>query len=320
MLKRIALMTSGGDSPGMNAAIRAVVLVAMQAGTEVWGICDGYAGLCQNRMVKLTSEFVHGILQQGGTVLGTTRCEEFCTPEGRIAAKKHLDQRGIEGVVIIGGDGSMRGAQLLAQQGILVVGLPGTIDNDIWGTDNTIGFDTAINTAVEAIQKLCDTAASHGRVILIEVMGHNSGLLAMNAGLAVGADEILIPEIEFDVPEICQKLRQSHGDGKQYSVIVVAEGAGSGTAIGDEIARGTGLNTIVSVPGYLQRGGAPSVWDRILATMLGEAAAKALLAGSSQVMFGYHKGTVVAIDLAEAIDNKKTIDTSLLKLNKLLSQ
>lgn len=319
MLKRIALMTSGGDSPGMNAAIRAATVVAMEAGTEVWGICNGYAGLCQNNMMLLTPESVQGILQQGGTFLGTTRCEEFCTMEGRTIAIDNLEKQGIEGLIVIGGDGSMRGANFLAQQGIAVVGLPGTIDNDIWGTDDTIGFDTAINTVVEAIEKLCDTAASHGRVIVVEVMGRNSGLLAMNAGLAVGADEILIPEIAFDVAHICQKLSQSHAQGKQYSVIVVAEGAGSGTTIGDEIAQRTGLNTIVTVPGYLQRGGAPSVWDRILATMLGEAAARALLAGRLQVMFGYRNGKVVAVELAEAVSNTKTMDTSLLTLNNLFT-
>jgi len=320
MLKRIAVMTSGGDSPGMNAAIRAVVRVAIHEGVEVWGIYDGYAGMYKDKMVKLTSRSVGDVLQRGGTFLGTARCEEFLTPEGRQQAFENLKRHEIEGVVIIGGDGSMRGAELLSQMGIAVVGLPGTIDNDIWGTDYTIGFDTATNTVVDAINKLRDTASSHGRVIVLEVMGRNSGWIAMTSGLAGGAEHILIPEMSVNLDELCHKLRQSRDSGKRYSVVVVAEGAGSAVEIGKKIVDSTGLDTRVSVLGHIQRGGSPSVFDRILASTLGEHATLALISGISNVMFGSRSGGVVTIDLADAIGHKRTIDPSMFRLANVLSK
>ena len=198
-MKRIAVMTSGGDCPGMNAAIRSVVRVALNEGLEVWGIYNGYAGMTEDQIVPLDARSVGDILHRGGTVLGTARCESFRTEEGRRAAVEKLRARGIEGVVVIGGDGSFRGAQKMAEMGVAVVGLPGTIDNDIWGTDYTIGFDTAVNTVVDAINKLRDTASAHGRVMVIEVMGRHSGWIAMTAGLAGGAEQILIPEISTDI-------------------------------------------------------------------------------------------------------------------------
>jgi len=320
MLKRIAVMTSGGDSPGMNAAIRAVVRVAIHEGVEVWGIYNGYAGMYEDKMEKMASRSVGNILQRGGTCLGTARCENFRTLEGRQQAAENLRRRGIEGLVIIGGDGSMTGAQLLSELGISVVGLPGTIDNDIWGTDYTIGFDTATNTVVDAINKLRDTASSHGRVIVLEVMGRNSGWIAMTAGLAGGAEEILIPEMSVNLDELCQKLRRSHDSGKKYSVVVVAEGAGSAVEIGKKIVADTGLDTRVSVLGHIQRGGSPSVFDRILASTLGEHATLALISGISNVMFGSLNGGVVSIDLADAIGHKRTIDPSMFRLSSLLSK
>lgn len=320
MLKRIAVMTSGGDSPGMNAAIRAVVRVAIHEGVEVWGIYNGYSGMYEDKMQKLDSRSVGDILQRGGTFLGTARCESFRTLEGRQKAVENLKRHGIEGVIVIGGDGSMTGALLLSELGIAVVGLPGTIDNDIWGTDYTIGFDTATNTVVDAINKLRDTASSHGRVIVLEVMGRNSGWIAMTAGLAGGAEHILIPEMSVNLDEICQRLSESHNSGKKYSVVVVAEGAGNAVEIGEKIVASTGLDTRVSVLGHIQRGGSPSVFDRILASTLGERATLALISGISNVMFGSRNGGVVSIDLADAIDHKRTIDPSMFRLASLLSK
>lgn len=320
MLKRIAVMTSGGDSPGMNAAIRAVVRVAIHEGVEVWGIYDGYAGMYEDKMIQLDSRSVGDILHRGGTFLGTARCESFKTAEGRKKAAENLQRRGIEGLIVIGGDGSMTGAGLLSELGIAVVGLPGTIDNDIWGTDYTIGFDTATNTVVDAINKLRDTASSHGRVIVLEVMGRNSGWIAMTAGLAGGAEHILIPEMSINLDELCKELIISQKSGKKYSVVVVAEGAGSAVEIGKKIVAETGLETRVSVLGHIQRGGAPSVFDRILASSLAESAVLALISGISNVMFGSRNGGVVSIDLDDAIGHKRTIDPSMFRLSNLLAK
>ena len=320
MLKSIAVMTSGGDSPGMNAAIRAVVRVAIHEGVEVWGIYNGYAGMYHDKMVALDSRSVGDIIQRGGTFLGTARCEEFKTEKGRQQAFENLKSHGIEGVVIIGGDGSMRGAELLSEMGMSVVGLPGTIDNDIWGTDYTIGFDTATNTVVDAINKLRDTASSHGRVIVLEVMGRNSGWIAMTSGLAGGAEHILIPEMSVNLDDLCKLLLESHDSGKKYSVVVVAEGAGSALEIGKKIIASTGLDTRVSVLGHIQRGGSPSVFDRILASTLGEHATLALISGISNVMFGSLNGGVVTIDLGDAIGHKRTIDPSMFRLANVLSK
>lgn len=319
-MKRIAVMTSGGDSPGMNAAIRSVVRVALSHGLEVWGIYNGYAGMTEDQMARLDARSVGDILHRGGTMLGTARCEKFKTEEGRSQAVENLRKRGIEGVVVIGGDGSFRGAQHLAEMGVAVVGLPGTIDNDIWGTDYTIGFDTAVNTAVDAINKLRDTASSHGRVMVIEVMGRNSGWIALSAGLAGGAEQILIPEISTDIGDMCNQLKASRDAGKKYSIVVVAEGVASGAEIGRQIIEQTGLDTRVSVLGHIQRGGSPSVFDRLLAITLGEQAVLALKSGVSGVMFGYQRGTTVAVSLSEAIERKKTVTPSMLKLAAMLAR
>lgn len=320
LLKRIAVMTSGGDCPGMNAAIRSVVRVALREGAEVWGIYNGYSGMTENIMFQMDFRSVGDILHRGGTVLGTARCEEFKTPEGRLLAVNNMRNRGIEGVVVIGGDGSLRGAKVLSEMGVAVVGLPGTIDNDIWGTDYTIGCDAAVNTVVDAINKLRDTASAHGRVIVIEVMGRKSGWIALLAGLAGGAEQILVPEMSINIEDVCNQLRQSREIGKRYSIVVVAEGASSGAAIGSAIAAGTGIETRVSVLGHIQRGGAPTVFDRILASTLGERAALALLSGLSGAMFGSWAGVVIAVDLADVVGHKKTIDTSMFRLAAVLSQ
>lgn len=319
MLKCIAVMTSGGDSPGMNAAARAVVRTALYEGAEVYGIYNGYQGILDDDMKKLESRDVGDIIQRGGTFLGTARCDEFRTEEGRKKGLENLKKRGIQGIVIIGGDGSLTGGKLLSDMGMPVVGLPGTIDNDVWGTDYTIGCDTAANTIVDAINKLRDTASAHRRIIIIEVMGRKSGWLAMQAGISGGAEHILVPEAKFDIDEMCVELKAAYERGKRYSIVVVAEGAGSAIDIGNQVAEKTGIDTRVSVLGHIQRGGSPSVEDRIKASMLGEKAALAILSGLSNVVFGFESGKPVSIDLADAVGNKKTLDPELIRLAKVLA-
>lgn len=319
MLKSIAVMTSGGDSPGMNAAARAVVRTALYEGVKVWGIRDGYHGLLEEDMFEMQSKDVGDIIQRGGTFLGTARCKRWKTPEGRMLGYQHLADRGIQGLCVIGGDGSLRGASLLSKEtGIPIVGLPGTIDNDVWGSDYTIGCDTAANTIIDATNKLRDTASAHRRVIVMEVMGRNSGWLALVAGISGGAEYILVPEEEYDLDKICEDMKVAYAKGKRYILVVVAEGAGSGQQIGDFIAEKTGLDTRVSVLGHIQRGGSPSVIDRVRASQLGEQAALALISGLSDIVFGYSKGRVVSIDLHDSVNNKKKLDPEYLHLAKVL--
>ena len=319
MLKCIGVMTSGGDSPGMNAAARAVVRTAISEGVEVWGINNGYKGMLADDMQKLNSHSVSDLIQRGGTFLGTARSERFKTEEGRQEGLDNLKKHGIEGLVIIGGDGSLRGGALLSKMGMPIVGLPGTIDNDVWGSDYTIGADTAANTIVDAINKLRDTASAHRRIILIEVMGRKSGWLAMMSGIAGGAEYVLVPEVKFDIDEICEEIKQSYAGGKRYSIIVVAEGAGSAIEIGKVVAEKTEIDTRVSVLGHIQRGGSPSVEDRIKASMLGERAALALISGTSDVVFGFDLGKVVSINLHDAVSHKKTLDPELIRLARVLA-
>ena len=320
MLKSIAVMTSGGDSPGMNAAARAVVRTALFEGVRVWGINNGYRGMLDEDMFEMESRSVSDIIQRGGTFLGTARCHRFETPEGRKLGYDNLVKRGIEGLVVIGGDGSLRGAAKLSEEhGLPIVGLPGTIDNDVWGTDYTIGADTAANTIVDAINKLRDTASAHRRIILIEVMGRKSGWLAMMSGIAGGAEYVLVPEVKFDLDQICEEIKKSYEEGKRYSIIVVAEGAGSAVEMGKIVAEKTDIDTRVSVLGHIQRGGSPSVEDRIKASMLGEKAALALISGTSNVVFGFDAGKVVSIDLYDAVNHQKTLDPELVRLARVLA-
>jgi 6-phosphofructokinase 1 len=319
MLNCIAVMTSGGDSPGMNAAARAVVRTALYEGVEVWGINNGYKGMIEDDMYKLSSRNVSDIIQRGGTFLGTARSPEFKTEEGRKKALSNLNKHSIEGLVIIGGDGSLTGGALLSKLGMPIVGLPGTIDNDVWGTDYTIGADTAANTIVDAINKLRDTASAHRRIILIEVMGRKSGWLAMMSGIAGGAEYVLVPEVKYNIDTMCKELRESYDKGKRYSIVVVAEGAGSAIEIGKVVGEKTGIDTRVSVLGHIQRGGSPSVQDRMKASMLGEKAALALISGISNVVFGFDAGKVVSIDLSDAVNNQKTLDPELVRLARVLT-
>ena len=319
MLKSIAVMTSGGDSPGMNAAARAVVRTALYEGVKVWGIRDGYHGLLEENMFEMQSKDVGDIIQRGGTFLGTARCKRWKTPEGRMLGYQHLVDRGIQGLCVIGGDGSLRGASLLSQEtGIPIVGLPGTIDNDVWGSDYTIGCDTAANTIIDAINKLRDTASAHRRVIVMEVMGRSSGWLALVAGISGGAEYILVPEEPFDLDKLCDDMKNAYAQGKRYILVVVAEGAGNAQEIGDFIAKKTELDTRVTVLGRIQRGGSPTVIDRVRASQLGEQAALALISGLSDVVFGFSKGRVVSIDLHDSVNNKKQLDPEYLHLAKVL--
>ena len=319
MLKSIAVMTSGGDSPGMNAAARAVVRTALYEGVEVWGINNGYHGLLEEDMYKMESKDVGDIIQRGGTFLGTARCKRWKTPEGRMMGFQHLVDRGIQGLCVIGGDGSLRGASLLSEEtGIPIVGLPGTIDNDVWGSDYTIGCDTAANTIIDAINKLRDTASAHRRVIVLEVMGRNSGWLATVAGISGGAEYILIPEEEYDLDKICTDMKAAYDAGKRYILVVLAEGAGNAQDVGSVIAEKTGIDTRVSVLGHIQRGGSPTVLDRVRASQLGEQAALALISGLSDIVFGFSKGHVVTINLHDAVTNKKKLDPEYTHLAKVL--
>ncbi|WP_029541724.1 6-phosphofructokinase [Selenomonas sp. AB3002] len=319
MLKSIAVMTSGGDSPGMNAAARAVVRTALYEGVEVWGINNGYHGLLEEDMFKMESKNVGDIIQRGGTFLGTARCKRWKTPEGRMMGYQHLVDRGIQGLCVIGGDGSLRGASLLSEEtGLPIVGLPGTIDNDVWGSDYTIGCDTAANTIIDAINKLRDTASAHRRVIVLEVMGRNSGWLATVAGISGGAEYILIPEEKYDLDAICSDMKAAYDAGKRYILVVLAEGAGNAQEVGSFIAEKTGIDTRVSVLGHIQRGGSPTVIDRVRASQLGEQAALALISGLSDIVFGFSKGHVVTINLHDAVTNKKKLDPEYTHLAKVL--
>ena len=320
MLKSIAVMTSGGDSPGMNAAVRAVTRTALHQGVKVWGIRGGYHGMLDEDIFEMQSKDVSDIIQRGGTFLGTARCKRFQTPEGRMLGYKNLVDRGIQGLVVVGGDGSLRGASTLSQEtGLPIVGLPGTIDNDVWGTDYTIGCDTAANTILDAMNKLRDTASAHRRIIVLEVMGRSSGWLAMVAGISGGAEYILVPEEPFDLDQICESMKAEYEKGKRYILMVVAEGAGKASDIGPIIAEKTGRDTRVSKLGHIQRGGSPSVIDRVNASRLGEHAALAIISGLSDIVFGFNRGHVVSINLHDAVSNKKPLDPQYMRLAKVLA-
>ncbi len=318
--KAIAVMTSGGDSPGMNAAARAVVRTALHEGVDVYGIYNGYQGMLNEDIEQLNSRSVSDLIQRGGTFLGTARCPEFRTPEGRKKGYENLKKRGIEGLVIIGGDGSLTGGSLLSKEtGLPIVGLPGTIDNDVWGTDYTIGADTAANTIVEAINKLRDTASAHRRIMIVEVMGRKSGWLAMMTGIAGGAEYVLVPEVKYDLDDMCRELKEAYDGGKRYSIIVVAEGACDAIGLAGVVGAKTGIDTRVSVLGHIQRGGSPTVEDRMKASMLGEKAALAIISGVSNVVFGFDSGKVVSINLFDAVNNQKALDPELVRLARVLA-
>ena len=303
-MKKIGVYTSGGDAPGMNACVRAVVRNGLYNGCEVVGIQHGYEGMIEGNFVDLGARSVSNIIQRGGTILRTARSEQFRTPEGRARAAAQLEKAGIEGLVAIGGDGTFQGVvHLIDEHGVAAIGVPGTIDNDIFGTDYTIGFDTAVNTALEAIDRIRDTAASHERLFLVEVMGRTSGEIALGVGVAGGAEEVLIPEAPADLERVGADLRRSWERGKRSSIIVVAE----------RIRELTGLEPRVCVLGHIQRGGTPSARDRILASRLGSAAVASLLDGGG-VMAGERCGEVVHVPLRDAWEKRRPVDTTLMAL------
>lgn len=319
-MKKIGVLTSGGDAPGMNAAVRAVVRKGIYHDLEVYGIYGGYAGLISGNIKKLELGSVGDIIHRGGTVLYSARCEEFKTKEGQQKGIEQLKKLGIEGLVVIGGDGSYMGAKKLTEQGFPCVGVPGTIDNDIPGTEFTIGFDTALNTVIDAIDKIRDTATSHERTFIIEVMGRDAGDIALWAGLAGGAETILVPEENFSMDDICDRLKKGSERGKKHSIIVVAEGVGNGVEISQKIKELTNYDTRVSVLGHMQRGGSPTASDRVLASRLGARAVELLIEGRGGRAVGIVKNELVDYDIIEALETKKhVIDMGMLKLSKELS-
>lgn len=319
IMKKIGVLTSGGDSPGMNAAIRAVVRKGIFHGLEVYGIYNGYSGLISGKIQKLELGSVGDIIHRGGTMLYTARCEEFKTIEGQKKGIEQLKKFGIEGLVVIGGNGSYMGAKKLTEHGYPCVGVPGTIDNDIPGTDYTIGFDTALNTVIQAIDKIRDTATSHERTYVIEVMGRDAGDIALWSGLAGGAETILIPEADFKIEEIIDRLKRGHERGKKHSIIIVAEGVGSGVEIGQKIKEMTNFETRVSVLGHIQRGGSPTAFDRVLASRLGAYAVELLLNGKGGRCVGIQNNQLVDHDILEILNQPHTVDKSMYKLSKELS-
>jgi 6-phosphofructokinase 1 len=318
----IGVLTSGGDAPGMNAAIRAVVRTAIHEGLQVTGIYRGYQGLIDGELRPLGARSVANIIQRGGTILRTARCQLFYTPEGRARAAATLRAHGIDGLVVIGGDGTYRGAALLAaEHGIQVVGIPGTIDNDIYGTDVSIGFNTAINIALDAVDRLRDTAASHERLFLVEVMGRASGAIALYVGVAGGAEAILMPEIPVDLDAVAESLVAAHRRGKTSSVVVVAEGAveGGALAVQKAIAERCGYEARTTILGHVQRGGTPSTRDRVLASRLGYTAVKRLIAGEHGVMVGIDKRGTVTVPLQEVWEKQKAVDWELVEIAHVLA-
>jgi len=320
-MKRIGVLTSGGDAPGMNAAIRAVVRTGAAKSIEVIGVRRGYAGMIDGEFEALGPRAVANTVQRGGTILLTARCKPFYTPEGRAIGAAKLKEAGIEGLVVIGGDGSFHGAHYLElEHGIKSVGVPGTIDNDLFGTDYTIGYDTAVNTALSAIDRIRDTAASHERLFFIEVMGRHAGFIALDVGIAGGAEEILIPERPESLEQVIEIVRESAKKGKTSSIIIVAEGyEGGGLKVMDTVSKATGLDARVSILGHVQRGGSPTAADRVLASRLGNAAVLALLDGKSNVMVGIHAGEVVHIPLHETWEKKKDVSLEMRELAKTLA-
>ena len=321
-IQRIAVLTSGGDAPGMNAALRAVVRYAIYHGVEVVGVRRGYAGLIERDFAEMNLASVSGILHLGGTILKSARCEEFKTEEGRNHAIFNLEMMKVNALIVIGGNGTTTGAAALSETWDRpVMGVPSTIDNDLYGTDYTIGFDTAVNTALEAIDRLRDTAASHDRVLFVEVMGRDAGFIALLTGLAGGAEGILIPEVSGDLDGLCEMLAAGRRRGKKSSIVVVAEGneTGGAFAVAEQVKERTGLDYRVCVLGHVQRGGSPTAIDRIRASRYAAWAVQALLDGERGKVAGEVKREPTLTPLREACSRKKDVDMSLCELAKILS-
>jgi 6-phosphofructokinase 1 len=320
LLKTIGVVTPGGDAPGMNAAIRAVTRIAHSKGRQVLGFERGWDGLLTNNFKKLTPRSVGGIIQLGGTMLHTLRCPGFEKEEGVEKAAETLSLNGVDGLVVIGGDGSFRGALDLSRiSDTLIAGIPATIDNDVYGTDETIGFDTAVNTAVTEIDKIRDTALSHERLFIVEVMGRKRGFIALEVGISVGSEVILVPEQECKINQIIEVLKENKRKGKRAGIIVAAEGIGDTSALAKELQKQTGAEVRLSILGYAQRGGSPTARSRLLASLFAERAVELLCQEQGNKVVGLQNGAVTNIDIEQSCDNKKPLNLSLLNLAEMLA-
>ena len=318
-MKTIGVLTSGGDAPGMNAAIRSIVRAAAYMGMTVKGIKRGYNGLIENNIVDLDIRSVSDIIQRGGTVLYTARCPRFTTEEGMQEAIKNCKNNGIEGLIVIGGDGSFRGARDLSLRGIPCIGIPGTIDNDIPSTEYTIGFDTAMNTVVEMVDKLRDTACSHERCSVVEVMGHGAGDIALQSGLAVGATAIIVPEIGFNLQSVIDKILETQKNGRNHFIIVVSEGLCDATQLAKLLQEATGIETRATILGHIQRGGNPTLRDRVVASKMGYAAVELLNKGVGNRVVGLKDNKIVDYDIFEALNMVKAFDQETYRLANTIS-
>lgn len=318
-MKCIGVLTSGGDAPGMNAAIRAVVRMGIHKNIKVMGINRGYQGLINGEIKEMTRNSVSDIIHKGGTILKTARCEEFKQEEVRKKAVNVLKVFGIEGLVVIGGDGSFRGANLLSDLGIKTVGIPGTIDNDLAYTDYTIGFYTAVNTVLDAINKIRDTSSSHERVSIMEVMGRHCGDIALYAGLSGGAELTIVPEMDYNIEDICRNIIDGKNRGKTHNLIVLAEGVGGANKLAQEIQDFTGISARATILGHIQRGGNPTAFDRILASRMGAYAVELLEAGKSSRVIGIKSNEIIDMDIKEALAMKSTINNDLYRLSEIIS-
>ena len=313
-MKKIGVLTSGGDAPGMNAAIRAVVRAALSKGMEVMGIYRGYNGLINGEIKPLSVRSVSDVIQHGGTMLYTARCQEFRHEEGLQKAKQTCIDNGIEGIVVIGGDGSFRGAADLSARGIPCVGIPGTIDNDIAMSEYTIGYDTAMNTAMELVDKLRDTSQSHDRCSVVEVMGRNAGYIAVNTGIACGTTCIIVPEKPWSIEAVCDKIKQTQATGKHHFIVVVSEGVGNSGEIAKQIEEKTGVESRATILGHVQRGGSPTIRDRIAASQLGYYAVQLLFEGKGNRVVGIQNNKIVDYDIQEALSMKKPFEDELYRI------
>ena len=319
-IKTIGVLTSGGDAPGMNAAIRAVVREAIVKGLKVKGIKRGYAGLLQEEIVDMEAKDVSDIIERGGTILQTARCMEFTTPEGQQKGAEICKKHGIDGIIVIGGDGSFKGAQKLAALGINTIGLPGTIDLDIACTEYTIGFDTAVNTAMEAIDKVRDTSTSHERCSIIEVMGRGAGYIALWCGIANGAEDILLPEkYDYDEQKLVNNIIEKRKHGKKHHIIVNAEGIGHSASMAKRIEAATGIETRATILGYMQRGGSPTAKDRYYASIMGAYAVDIMLEGKTNRVVGYQHGEFIDFNIEDALQMEKGINDYQFEVSHLLS-
>ncbi len=318
-MKKIGVLTSGGDAPGMNAAIRAVVRTAISKDMEVMGIYRGYNGLINGDVKPLNVRSVSDVIQHGGTMLYTARCKEFRFEEGLQKAKRTCLEKGIEGIVVIGGDGSFRGAADLSARGIPCVGIPGTIDNDISMSEYTIGYDTAMNTAMELVDKLRDTSQSHDRCSVVEVMGRHAGFIAVNTGIACGATCIIVPEVSWDIEAVCDKIKRTRETGKHHFIVVVSEGVGNSADIAKQIEMHTGVESRATILGHVQRGGSPTIRDRVAASQLGYYAVHLLAEGKGNRVVGIQNNKIVDYDIQEALSMKKSFENELYKISDEIS-